>query len=169
MKRLALILVLAACGRESPPHEPTTYGEDELNALLPNGKVPKIPGRCVPDETHSVLVWACDTVAAMRVQTLEVTNADGTKPWTKGAPRVSAFVQNTSSHFINYPGMRFEASGLADVAEQRYGIFGCDTTEMIAKFATAPVSGTRVTFTAVPISLSSVCPAKTLSVSVIAP
>lgn len=173
MNRIALVLVLAACGPDLAPSEPAPYGGSEEELQFQGAKqttVPKIAGRCVADETFSKpLVWACDTVKAMRVQSIEVTNADGTKPWTKGLPRVSAQVQNTSDQFINYPGLRFDAAGLASVTEQRYGIFGCDTTEMIGAFATAPASGTRVTFTAVPISLSSVCPAVTLSVSAIAP
>ncbi len=66
--------------------------------------------RCVVDADHSKSRWDYQAVSALEIVSLEVTNRDGSAPWTTGEPRVSAVMRNTTGQFLNYPSLQVSAS-----------------------------------------------------------
>ena len=145
MKPILLALVLAACGRAAP-FEPVV---EQPPAPLP----PPTP-KCVAEPELASSRWQCETVGALEIVSVKVTNADGSSPWTTGQPRVSAVLRNVTGQFLNYPGLQVAASAAAlqpaYARESLYGMGPCTEAELSMQFNGSAPKGTEVTFTAIP-------------------
>lgn len=157
-------LVSLSCGRgelQGPP-------ADVL------AREPIAPG-CVP-APEAASRWQCETVSALEISSLRVTNADGTEPWSGGPPNVRAVLRNTTPQFLNYPGVQVAISPPAlqpsTGRHSLYGLGGCGEAELGMTFHGTLPSGTAVTFTASPAHINGDgCPLAypPLSVTVTAP
>lgn len=164
---VALAALLLSCGRaelQGPPAE-----------ALAREPAPIAPV-CVPAPGSEPSRWQCETVSALELMSVKVTNADGTEPWTFGAPSVRAVMRNTTGQFLNYPGVQVAASTPAlqpsHPRDSLYGLGGCGDAELGVTFTGTVPSGTPVTFTAIPAHINGdECPLAypPLSVTVAAP
>jgi hypothetical protein len=157
MKRLALaVLFLAGCGpvlfvpvteEPTPPGAQTPAPEDPV-ALPPPAR------KCVESQDPGSYVWECDTVSALEIVSLKVTNADGSAPWSVGQPRVTGLMRNLTGMFLNYPSLQIAASAPSLKPsfgrDSLYGMNACGEAELSMQFTGSIPSGTPVTFTAFP-------------------
>jgi hypothetical protein len=148
--------------------------EPPADELAP-GPQPIAPA-CVPAPQGEASRWQCETVSALEIVSVKVTNAGGTGPWTLGAPSVRAVMRNTTGRFLNYPGVQVAASTPAlqpsFPRDSLYGLSGCGDAELRMTFNGTVPSGTPVTFTAIPVHINGdECPLgyPPLSVTVTAP
>jgi hypothetical protein len=159
MKRSTLVLFLAcACGagHEIPSPQP---GVD----AAPPSATTTAPTTCTPDETPPGL-WGCDTVAAMQLSDLKLVQ------WLPGQPaQLQVTVTNLSNKFLNYPGIRIEASSGATGGDQFYGMWACNVEQLPFSIDTQAASGQRVTFTASAKYLDDSCPTASLQLTATAP
>lgn len=148
---LLLLLAVLGCGRGELQGSPAV----EAAPVAPEPLAPQpVRPACVPTTDFQDSRWACDTVSALEVVSLEVINADGSAPWSGGAPYVRTWLRNTTGQFLNYPGVAISAS-TSDLSprylsDARYGMSGCQEAELGMGFSGAVPSGTQVTFTARP-------------------
>ncbi len=166
MIKIALVsLVLLGCGRaelQGPP----------ASEPVPAATVPA----CVASDDFRTSRWACETVGALEIVSAKVQNADGTSPWTYGAPAVRAVMRNTTGDFLNYPGVQVGVS-VAELQPRQsndslYGLSGCQEMELGMGFGGSVPRGTQVTFTVSPTYITGLeCPHSypPLSVTVTAP
>jgi hypothetical protein len=127
----------------------------------------------VVNDDFSNTRWACDTVSALEIVSVTVSNADGSSPWTHGQPVAKAVLRNTTGQFLNYPGVQFEVSwpSLAtprSSSDALYGLGGCGEAELGMGFGGLPLpSGAPITFTAKPMHINGDdCPLSFPAVSV---
>ncbi len=161
MNKLIVIaaLVFGGCGRgfepvsdepEALPIQPTTTPPPPATPVT----LPPAAPKCIVDENFGHLVWECETVSALEIVSIKVTNANGSSPWTTGQPRVTAVMRNTLGTFINYPSLQVAASAPSlqpsHPRDSLYGMIGCGVTELSMQFKGAAPSGAPVTFTAIP-------------------
>lgn len=150
MKTALLVALLAlGCGRSALP------GELEVPAPAP----PAAPARPACVETPSAPSrWECETVSALEVLELRVSNLDGSAPWSAGGAQVVARVRNASGQALNYPGVQVQATGpsLAPRSEREvlYWLGACGEMELRVALEIAAAPGTPVTFTARPIHVN---------------
>ena len=167
-RRLAcIVLLLVSCGRGA------LEGPRGVEGPAPVAPAPGLPG-CVADRAETSL-WACETVSALEIVSLAVSNDDGSTPWSGGRPLVSAVMRNTSGKFLNYPGIRVDAAPTSlqqhFASNALYGLGGCGEAQISMAFEGMP-SGTSVTFTAFPVHISSdTCPLShpPMTLTVVAP
>lgn len=163
MTRLALLtLFLLGCGRAELQGPPATVDDPAPQPVAP---------ACVvsDDLTHSRA--ACDTVSALEILSVRVTNDDGTSPWTHGQPVAKAVMRNTTGQFLNYPGVQIDVSApsLAPrfTSDTLYGLGPCGEAELGMSFSGAVPSLAPVTFTAKPVHIGgNDCPLSFPAVSV---
>lgn len=148
IRPLAVILLLG-CGRaelQGPPQQEPA-------------RSPPPPAACVVDSPASGTgSWQCETVRALEVVSVKVTNADGSEPWSSGQPQVSSLLRNSTGQFLNYPGVQVSASLSAlrprFARDSLYGLGGCGEVQLSIQFNGAVPSGTPVTFTAFPVHIN---------------
>lgn len=160
-------LALLSCGRAELTEPPADVLAPEPEPIAPV---------CRPAPETDTSRWECETVSALEIMSVKVTNADGTEPWSFGAPAVRAVMRNTTGQFLNYPGVQVAASTPAlqpsYPRDSLYGLSGCGDAELGMTFTGAVPSGTAVTFTAIPAHINGdECPLAypPLSVTVAAP
>lgn len=127
-------------------------------AIVPAAPVPLPPPvkKCVADTGFDSSRWECETVSALQIVGLKVTNTDGSEPWTHGQPRVITVMRNVTGAWLNYPSVQVVTSlQPGSLRESLYGMDGCGEAEMSVQFSAAAPKGTAITFTAMPAHINS--------------